>query len=49
MKKNVEVGLFSANKSLMDRFKSIEESLRFYKSEKVLLPLMMYENFHTAI
>ena len=25
MKKNVEVGLFSANKSLMDRFKSIEE------------------------
>jgi len=49
MKKNVEVGLFSANKSLMDRFKSIEESLRFYKSEKVLLPLMMYENFYLAI
>jgi len=49
MKKNVEVGLFSANKSLMDRFKSIEECIRFYKSEKVLLPLMMYENFHTAI
>jgi hypothetical protein len=49
MKKNVEVGLFSANKSLMDRFKSIEESMRFYKSEKVLLPLMMYENFHTAL
>jgi hypothetical protein len=49
MKKNVEVGLFSANKSLMDRFKSIEESIRFYKSEKVLLPLMMYENFYTAI
>ena len=49
MKKNVEVGLFSANKSLMDRFKSIEEAMRFYKSEKVLLPLMMYENFHTAL
>jgi hypothetical protein len=49
MKKNVEVGLFSANKSLMDRFKSIEECIRFYKSEKVLLPLMMYENFYTAI
>jgi hypothetical protein len=49
MKKNVDVGLFSANKSLMDRFKSIEESIRFYKSEKVLLPLMMYENFHTAL
>jgi hypothetical protein len=49
MKKNVEVGLFSANKSLMDRFKSIEESMRFYKSEKVLLPLMMYENFHHAL
>jgi hypothetical protein len=49
MKKNVEVGLFSANKSLMDRFKSIEESMRFYKSEKVLLPLMMYENFYTAL
>ncbi len=49
MKKNVEVGLFSANKSLMDRFKSIDESMRFYKSEKVLLPLMMYENFHTAL
>jgi hypothetical protein len=49
MKKNVEVGLFSANKSLMDRFKSIEESMRFYKSEKVLLPLMMYENFFHAL
>jgi hypothetical protein len=49
MKKNVEVGLFSANKSLMDRFKSIEETMRFYKSEKVLLPLMIYENFYTAI
>ena len=49
IKKNVEVGLFSANKSLMDRFKSIEESLRFYKSEKVLLPLMMYENFYLSI
>jgi len=49
MKKNVDVGLFSANKSLMDRFKSIEESMRFYKSEKVLLPLMMYENFFHAL
>jgi hypothetical protein len=33
----------------MDRFKSIEESMRFYKSEKVLLPLMMYENFFHAL
>jgi len=49
MKKNVEVGLFSANKSLMDRFKSIEECIRYYKSEKVLLPLMMYENFYHAL
>ena len=49
MKKNVEVGLFSASKSLMDRFKSIDESMRFYKSEKVLLPLMIYENFYIAL
>lgn len=49
MKKNIEVGLFSANKSLMDRFKSIEEALRFYKFEKVLLPLMIYENFYHAL
>jgi replication factor C subunit 1 len=44
-KKDKDIGLFDATKELLDNYKSIDKCLNLYETEKVLLPLMIFENY----
>ena len=48
-RKDIDCGLLIANKNLMDNYKSIQNCLKMYDKEKVLLPLMLFENYPLAI
>ena len=48
-RKDIDCGLLISNKNLMDNYKSIQASLKMYDKEKVLLPLMLFENYPLAI
>jgi DNA polymerase III delta prime subunit len=48
-RKDIDCGLLISNKNLMDNYKSIQSSLKMYDKEKVLLPLMLFENYPLAI
>jgi hypothetical protein len=48
-KKDVDVGLYYATKTLIDNYKGINECLQLYYTIKVLLPLTIYENYHKKI
>ena len=48
-KKGVDVGLYYAAKNLLDEYKNINECLQLYETEKVLLPLTVYENYYHKI
>lgn len=48
-RKDIDCGLLIANKNLMDNYKSIQSCLKMYDKEKVLLPLMLFENYPLAI
>jgi len=48
-KKDVNINLFPACKELLDNFKNIDHCIDLYKTEKVLLPLMIHENYTRAI
>lgn len=43
-KKDVSYDLYKATDGLLTSYKSIDESLKYYETEKVLLPLMIHEN-----
>jgi DNA polymerase III delta prime subunit len=45
-KKDIDIGLYEATKEVLDNYKSINTLLDLYETEKVLLPLMIYENYH---
>jgi len=45
-KKDIDIGLYYAAKTLLDEYKSINDCLLLYESDKVLLPLMVYENYY---
>jgi len=47
--KNVDIDLYKATEGLLYHYKSIDESLRLYETEKVLLPLMVHENYAKCI
>ena len=48
-RKDIDCGLLISNKNLMDNYRSIQSSLKMYDKEKVLLPLMLFENYPLAI
>ena len=44
-KKDKDIGLFDGTRELLDNYKSIDKCLNLYETEKVLLPLMIFENY----
>jgi hypothetical protein len=48
-KKNIDIGLYNATKYLLDNYKNINDCLQLYETEKVLLPLTIYENYHQKL
>lgn len=47
--KDVDFDLFNATKGLLFNYKNIDECLKLYETEKVLLPLMVHENYNKYI
>jgi hypothetical protein len=45
LKKNKNIGLFEATKKLFDKYINISKCIELYETEKVLLPLMIFENY----
>ena len=48
-KKDIDVGLYYAAKNLLDNYHNINDCLQLYETEKVLLPLTIYENYYRKI
>ena len=44
-KKDTDVDIYKAVSSLMVGYKNIEESMRLYEGEKVIIPLMFHQNY----
>lgn len=44
-KKDDDYDLFKATKFLLSNYNGIDESVRYYETEKVLLPLMVHQNY----
>ena len=44
-KKDKDISLFDATRELLNNYKNIDKCLNYYESEKVLLPLMIFENY----
>ena len=43
--KNIDLGLFEASEMILNNYMDYETILKLYESEKVLLPLMIHENY----
>jgi replication factor C subunit 1 len=43
--KNVDIGLFESTERILNNYLDYETIIKLYESEKVLLPLMIYENY----
>ena len=43
--KNIDIGLFEATNNILNNFLDYDNIIKLYESEKVLLPLMIYENY----
>lgn len=48
-KKDVDIDLFNATTSLLYNYQSVDDCLRFYETEKVILPLMVHQNYAKRI
>lgn len=48
-KKDVDINLFKATNELLYNYKSIDDCLRLYELEKVLLPLMVHQHYIESI
>ena len=48
-KKDIEISLFDATKNILNNIKSINEYMDMYEANKILLPLMIYENYFRCI
>lgn len=44
-KKNIDIGLFDATERVLNNYLDYETIMKLYESEKVLLPLMIHENY----
>lgn len=43
--KNTDIGLFDSTKQILNNYLDYESIIRLYETEKVLLPLMIHENY----
>ena len=43
--KNIDIGLFEATNKILNDYQDYETIIKLYESEKVLLPLMIHENY----
>ena len=48
-KKDIDTDLYTSTEVLLFKFKNIDECLRHYETEKVLLPLMVHENYIESV
>jgi hypothetical protein len=48
-KKNIDCDLFDAVRHIFYNYKSIEQNKKYYNNEKVLLPLILHENYYKDI
>lgn len=48
-KKDVDVDLYKATEELLYHYKNMDDCLRLYETEKVLLPLMIHQNYTKSI
>ncbi len=44
-KKNIDIGLFESTKKILNTYLDYDDIIKLYESEKVLLPLMIHENY----
>jgi replication factor C subunit 1 len=44
-KKDKDIGLFEATRKILDNYRNMDTCLQLYETEKVLLPLMVFENY----
>jgi DNA polymerase III delta prime subunit len=48
-KKDIDFDLFKATDLLLHKYTSIDDCMRYYETEKVLLPLMIHQNYIKSI
>lgn len=48
-KKDTDIDLYRATNGLLYEYKNIDECLRYYETEKVLLPLMVHQNYCKSV
>lgn len=48
-KKNKDIGLFDATRKILEAYHTVDKSLILYETEKVLLPLMIHENYYKVV
>jgi DNA polymerase III delta prime subunit len=48
-KKNTDIGLFDATSLILNEFSDLDNILMLYETEKVLLPLMIHENYYKNV
>jgi DNA polymerase III delta prime subunit len=48
-KKDVDFDLFNATELLLHSYKSVDDCMRYYETEKTLLPLMIHQNYIKSI
>ena len=44
-KKNINIGLYESTRDIFDKYTNIPKTIELYETEKVLLPLMIFENY----
>ena len=49
VKKNTDIGLYDASIELLNNYHNYDDIYRLYETEKVLLPLMIHENYYKKI
>ena len=49
VKKNIDIGLYDASLELLNKYHNYDDIYRLYETEKVLLPLMIHENYYKKI
>lgn len=49
VKKNIDIGLYDASLELINKYNCYDDIYRLYETEKVLLPLMIHENYYKKV
>lgn len=48
-RKDKDIGLFDATRKLLNGYKNLDTCMQLYETEKVLLPLMVFENYPSCM